>query len=164
MNSIARPLTRLAAATVAAGVLALSPTAAQASPETLQRSIGNLVQAPLDIVLSPIVAFRTLFINLRDVEDTTAVRVAYALPGYVWLTGLQAGAGTLRGIAGALELVPGIFLLPFEADLNPLYDPADRGGALVELENPLAEVGWLEYAPIVTWNVRFGITYTSAEY
>lgn len=168
MKSIARPFSRQAANAVAvvAALLALSmaPTSAQASPETLQRSMGNLLQSPLDIVLAPVVAFRTLFMNLRDVGDTPAVRVAYALPGYVWLTGLQVGGGVMRGIAGALELIPGIVLLPFEADLDALYDPADRGGALVELDNPLAEVGWLEYAPVVTWPVKFGVTYTSAEY
>jgi hypothetical protein len=164
VNCISRPFTRLVAAAVATLLLSLSPTSAQASPETLQRSLGNLLQCPLDIVLAPVVAFRTLFINLRDVDDTPAVRVAYALPGYVWLTGLQAGAGALRGLTGALELVPGILLLPFEADLDALYDPADRGGALVELENPLGEMPVVEYFPLVTWHVRFGITYSSAEY
>lgn len=168
MNSIARPFARRAALAVATVLLAtcamtLAPTGAEASPETLQRSVSNILQAPLDIVLAPVVAFRTLITNLRDVEDTPAVQVAYALPGYVWLTGLQAGAGVLRGVAGLLELVPGIVLLPFKADLDALYDPADRGGALVEVENPLGEVSWLEYAPMLTFDLRFGITYTSAE-
>jgi hypothetical protein len=157
-------MTRTVAAAVAAMMLSLAPSGAQASPETLQRSLGNLLQCPLDVMLAPVVAFRTLFNNLRDVDDTVPVRVVYALPGYVWLTGLQIGGGTLRGIAGALELLPGIFLLPFKADLDALYDPADRGGSLVELDNPLAEVGSLEYVPLLTWHVKFGVTYTSAEY
>ena len=133
-------------------------------PETLQRSVGNLVQAPLDILLAPVVAGRTLFQNLRDIDDTPAVRIFYALPGYAWLTGLHVGAGALRGITGALELLPGIFLLPFETDLGTLFDPAETGGALIEYDNPLADVDALHYFPLVTWHIKFGIRYTSAEY
>jgi hypothetical protein len=154
----------MSAATAAAAALAFSPLPALASPETLQRSVGNLVQAPLDMLLAPVVAGRTLFQNLRDIDDSTGVRVFYAFPGYLWLTGLHVGAGALRGIAGALELLPGIFLLPFETDLDALYDPAETGGALIEVDNPLAEVGLLHYFPLVTWHIKFGIRYTSAEY
>jgi hypothetical protein len=154
----------MSAATAAAAALAFSPLPALASPETLQRSVGNLVQAPLDMLLAPVVAGRTLFQNLRDIDDSPGVRVFYAFPGYLWLTGLHVGAGALRGIAGALELLPGIFLLPFETDLDALYDPAETGGALIEVENPLAEVDSLHYFPLVTWHIKFGIRYTSAEY
>jgi hypothetical protein len=154
----------MSAATAAAAALAFSPLPALASPETLQRSVGNLVQAPLDMLLAPVVAGRTLFQNLRDIDDSPAVRVFYAFPGYLWLTGLHVGAGALRGIAGALELLPGIFLLPFETDLDALYDPAETGGALIEVENPLAKVDSLHYFPLVTWHIKFGIRYTSAEY
>lgn len=142
----------------------LAPASAQASPETLRRSLGNIIQSPVDIVLAPIVAGRTVVTNLRDVDDTPAVRVFYAAPGYVWLTGVQVGSAVLRGVAGCLELLPGIFLLPFETDIDPLFDPADRGAALVELENPLAEDDVARWFPMITWNVRFGVTYTSAEY
>ncbi len=152
----------LIALTVA--LLGLSSAPAAASPETLRRSVGNLVQAPLDMLLAPVVAGRTLYQNLRDIDDTLAVQVVYALPGYVWLTGLHVGAGALRGIAGALEFLPGLILLPLETDLDPLYDPAETGGAMVELDNPLAEVDSLYYVPLITWHVKFGIRYTSAEY
>ena len=159
-----RPITRLFAALAVSSLLALAPVAASASPETLRRALGNLIQAPLDIALAPVVAARTLVGNLRDVDDTMPVKVVYAAPGYVWLAGLQVGAGALRGIAGGLELLPGLLLLPLETDLDPLYDPADRGGALFELENPLAENSVARWVPLITWNVRFGVTYTSAEY
>ena len=160
-----RMISRLSPTLVAiALVLAIGPSSAQASPETLRRSLGNLIQAPLDVVLAPVVAGRTLVNNLRDIDDTTAVRVVFAAPGYLWLTGVQAGAGVLRGVAGGIELIPGIFLMPFETDIDALYDPADRGAALVEYENPLAENDILRWIPLVTWNVRFGVTYTSADY
>lgn len=145
-------------------VLAIGPSSAQASPETLRRSLGNLIQSPLDVALAPVVAGRTLVNNLRDIDDTTAVRAVFAAPGFLWLTGVQAGAGVLRGVSGGLELVPGIFLMPFETDIDALYDPADRGAALIEYENPLADDDIMRWIPLVTWNVRFGITYTSADY
>ncbi len=155
---------RLAAALAVASLLAWAPAAAQASPETLQRSIGNMIQTPLDIALAPIVAGRTLINNLRDIDDTTAVKVAYAVPGYFWLAGVQIGGAALRGVAGLLELVPGLILLPLATDLDALYDPADRGAAMFEMENPLAENDIARWIPLITWNVRFGVTYTSAEY
>ncbi len=157
---------RLAArvAAVASLLAVIVPASAHASPETLRRSLGNIIQSPLDVVLAPVVAGRTLVSNLRDVDDTTAVQVFYAAPGYFWLAGVQVGAAVLRGVSGGLELLPGIFLLPFETDIDPLFDPADRGAAMVELENPLAENDIAKWFPMVTWNVRFGVTYTSAEY
>ena len=149
---------RLAALLGALALFSGLPGTAQAGPETLQRAMANIIQAPLDVMLAPVVAGRTLYTNLRDIDDTPAVRVVYAAPGYIWLTAVQGGAAILRGIAGCLELLPGIFLLPFETELDPLFDPADRGAALVEYD--WHEEGWF---PVVFWG-RFGVTYTSAEY
>ena len=161
MRLISRLCSTLAAVAL---LLAVAPSTAQASPETLRRAIGNIIQAPLDVVLAPVVAARTLVNNLRDIQDTPGVQYVYAAPGFLWLTGVQAGGAVLRGISGGLELIPGIFLIPFDTDIDALYDPADRGGALVEFENPLAEDDVARWIPLITWNVRFGITYTSAEY
>jgi hypothetical protein len=142
----ARGLTAGIAALSLAAVLA--PSVGQASPATLQRSVGNMVQAPLDAALSPMVAWATLNNNIRDIEDTPGVRLAYYVPGYFWLVGLQVGASAIRGLTGAIEFLPGLFLLPFEADLDPLFDPVERGQALVEWENPVM-------------NIKFGIDYQS---
>jgi len=138
----------LLAATIAAVGVALAPAPAEASPATMQRALGNILWSPLDLALSPIVAFSTLNRNIRDIDDTTAVRVAYYVPGYLWLVGLQIGSAGIRGITGALELLPAIPLLFMDADLDPLFDPVERGEALVEFENPLL-------------NVKFGINYQS---
>jgi len=142
----ARPVIRILAGIAAAAVLALAPATAHASPETLKRSMGNMLQAPLDLALSPIVAWATLNRNIRDIDDTPGVRIAYYVPGYFWLVGLQVGASAIRGLTGALEFLPGLVLLPFDADLDPLYDPVERGEALVEWENPVM-------------NLKFGINY-----
>jgi hypothetical protein len=44
-----------------------------------------------------------------------------------------------------------VILLPFEADLDPLFDPADENEALVNFENPV-------------FNFKFGVNYTSSGY
>lgn len=148
MISRPRPWIALAAALL---LLGLATTPAHASPATLKRSIENLVLSPFDILMSPIVAGKTVYNNLRDIDDSTAVRIVYPLPGWAWVTMVQAGAGALRCVTGALELVPGIVLLPFDADLQPLFDPADENEALVDYELPF-------------FHVRFGIDYTTAAY
>jgi hypothetical protein len=124
---------------------------AAASPETLKRAMSNILFAPVDIALSPIVAARSIYNNLRDIDDTVGVKVAYPVPGFAWNTGLQIGAGAIRELTGLIELVPGIFLLPFEADMDPLFAPAEKADALVDVETP----------PLA---VKFGIDYSSVPY
>lgn len=122
-----------------------------ASPETLKRSIGNLTQFPLDLALSPVVAGKTVYQNLRDIDDSMAVKIFYPVPGFVFVTFVQAGAAVLRGVTGVFEFFPGLGLLPFEADLDPLFDPADENEALVDYETPV-------------FNFKFGVSYTSSGY
>lgn len=141
-----RKTRRLVAACIVAAAVAFAPTTASASWETIQRSVGNIVQSPLDLVCSPFVAWMTLNRNIRDVDDTTAVRVAYYVPGYIWLVGVNAGASVIRGLTGALEFLPGLVLIPFDADLDPLFDPAERGEGLIEFENDV-------------FPIKFGINY-----
>lgn len=155
MNPLSRAPRRLVARLALVGaVFALvfmisSPVSA--SPETLKRSIENLTLFPLDIALSPVVAGKTVYQNMRDIDDSTAVRIAYPVPGFLWVTFVQSFSSVLRGVTGAFELLPGIGLLPFDADLEPLFDPADENEALVDYETPV-------------YNVRFGVNYTTAGY
>jgi hypothetical protein len=157
---------------VAAVVLAattLAPAPAQASPETLRRSFGNILQGPIDSLLSPITGMLTLARNLNDIDDTPAVRIVYALPGWIWLTGLNFGSGGIRTITGLLEILPGVILFPFETDIDPLFDPVVDARALFEWDNPLEynENPWVFYNPIVApfaIHVKFGIDYTRADY
>jgi hypothetical protein len=122
-----------------------------ASPETLKRSIENLTQWPLDLALSPVVAGKTVYQGLQDIDDSTAVKIAYPVPGFVWVTFVQAGTAVLRGLTGVIEFLPGLGLLFFDADLDPLFDPADDNEALVDFETPV-------------YHIKFGIDYTSAGY
>ena len=120
---------------------------AAASPETLKRSVSNMLMAPLDFAFSPVVSAHSVYNNIQNVDDTMGVRIAYVVPGYAWDTGVQVAASAVRIIAGALEFLPGIGLFFFDADLDPLFSPVERSQALVDYDTP----------PI---NFKFGITYT----
>ena len=135
---------------VLAGVallLAALAAPASASPETLKRSVSNILFGPLDVAFTPVVSARAVIHNLQNVDDTMGVRVAYAVPGYVWDMGVQIGAGTIRVLTGVIEFLPGLGLFFFDADLDPLFSPVERGQALVDYDTP----------PL---NIKFGITYT----
>jgi hypothetical protein len=127
----------------------LAPTRAAASPETLKRSAGNILFAPLDIAASPFTAGKALVTNLREADDPQWMRIVFPVPGYVWMLGVQIGGGALREVAGLLELVPGLGLLFFEADLDPLFDPVEHNEALVDLETP----------PL---RIKFGVNYVAS--
>jgi hypothetical protein len=142
------PLLRLVSAFLAAGLLALPAVPADASPKTLKRSIENLTQWPLDVAMSPVVSGYSIYKNMRDIGDSTAVRIFYPVPGYAWNVMVQVGAGVLRGVTGVIEFVPGIVLVPFDADLDPLFDPSIDNDALVNWENGF-------------YDVKFGVDYTT---
>jgi len=149
--SLKRPYSRVTATLLLGSMLVITPSAAMASPETLQRSVGNIVQAPLDMVLSPIVAGIGITQKLSDIEDTMAVRVVFTVPGYIWYTGVCLFGGALRGVTGLIEFLPGLILLPAaDTDLDPMFAPTERAPALVERDEP-----------IVIY-IKFGIDYTTA--
>lgn len=139
----------LLAAAVAAPLLVLAPSPAAASPETIKRSISNLVLFPVDLALSPYVATRAVIQNWRSSGDTDAVKYAYIAPGIPWGISVNMGASVLRGVAGALEFLPGLVLIPFEADMQPLYDLSLNNAALYSTG---------EEAPVT---VRLGVDYIS---
>lgn len=134
---------------VAALLLAASP--AQASPETLKRSLQNIAFAPLDMVLSPVVATHTIYNNLRDIDDSLGVRVVYVIPGIAWNTGVQSMSAVVREITGLIELLPGLGLFFVRADLDPLYAPIERGSALIDV-------------PTRAVHFKIGIDYTTVPF
>jgi len=139
---------RIAAIGIALSIALLLAGPAAASPETLRRSVGNILFAPFDFFLSPVTAATSVYNNLQDVDDSTGVRIFYAIPGVAWNTGLNVGTSAIRAIAGILEFIPGLGLAFFEADLDPLFPPAENQDAMVDIDTP----------PL--W-VKFGIYYTS---
>ncbi|MBT40808.1 MAG: hypothetical protein CL938_19940 [Deltaproteobacteria bacterium] len=119
---------------------------ASASSATLKRAVTNLAFGPLDFALSPITGTTGVYRNLEDIDDSTGVRIVYAVPGVVWNTAFNMGGSVLRVFSGVLEMVPGILLLPFEADMSPLFAPPDRAPALID-----EETDWL--------SIKIGINY-----
>jgi hypothetical protein len=140
---------RMLTVALAAGGLALVSAPAGASPQTLKRSVQNLTQAPLDIALAPATSAVTIYKNITSIGDTTAVRIFYPIPGFAWNSMVNIGAGVLRGVTGVMEFVPGLILLPFDADIDPLFDPAEDNAGLVQWENGI-------------YDVNFGVDYTTA--
>ena len=136
---------------MATALVLVAPLSAQASTKTLARSVSNIFFAPLDILLSPVTAGKGQVEKMTEIEDTMGVRVVYALPGYIWYTGVIIGAGTIRGLTGLIQFIPAVVLLPFETDMDEMMDPVDRAPALVEIDSEL-------------FPVKFGIDFTSAEF
>lgn len=129
-------MTRLPRALLLMAVLLFVASPAAATYATLKRSMGNIVLAPVDMALSPVVATNTIYNNLRDIDDSLGVRVVYLPFGVCWNTGVQAMAAIIREITGLIEFVPALIVLPLEADLDPLYAPIDRGNALLDYDTP----------------------------
>jgi hypothetical protein len=127
----------------------LASTPASATPETLKRSVGNILFAPFDILASPATAGMVLSTNLREIDDARWKQIVFPIPGYVWILGVQIGGGAIREIAGLLELVPGLGLLFFDADLDPLFGPAERNEAMVDRQTPAL-------------NIKFGVNYIAS--
>lgn len=127
------------------------------------------MMGPFDMLLAPVQAVNTVYRNLEDVDDSTGVRVAYAVPGVGWLTLLNFGCGMIRILTGTLEVVPGVLLFGSESDIEPLFDPVEDAGALFEWDNPLIENEnpWVYYNPLVApfaIRVKMGINYTRPDY
>jgi hypothetical protein len=130
----------LAAALFALGLGLAAPPPAAASPETLKRAASNMLFGPVDVVFSPVVGTQTVYRNIQDIDDSMWVRVVYLLPGVAWNITLQAGSGIIRCMTGVIEFLPGLGLLPFEADLDPIFAPAEKADALVDVDTPVLDV------------------------
>lgn len=117
----------------ALGLLVVAaPGVSHAGAKTLTRSFQNLLLFPFDMALSPYVGGKAIFTAWRSSDDTKAVKYGYAPFAPIWGIGVQTGASVIRGVAGALELLPGLVLLPFDAEMNPLYDLPENQPALVD--------------------------------
>jgi len=149
MKIVGRSLRRRLVTGLSAAVLMFAVASpASATSETLLRSIESIICAPFDVILSPIIATMTLTENMRYIDDSHGVQVAYALPAAGWNTGIVAGVGVLRTVYGVLEFVPGLFLLFSESDIDALFAPVENSEALYEIDSPFILL-------------RFGMKYTA---
>lgn len=150
-------------------LVVLCPASASASPDTLRRGLGNMMMGPFDMLLAPVQGIYTVSRNLEEIDDSEAVRIGYAVPGWAWLTLLDFGCGMIRVFTGALETIPGVVLFASESDVDPLFDPVEDARALFEWDNPLIEVEnpWVYYNPVVApfaIRIKMGIDYTRPDY
>ncbi len=120
-------------------VLSVASPAA-ASSETLKRAISNILFGPTDVALGPIVGARSVYHNIQDIDDTPGVRIAFIIPGVAWNGAMCMAGGVLRTLTGVLEFIPGLILLPFEADMDPLFAPPGRADALIDEDTKLLEI------------------------
>lgn len=144
-------LRRLVSSAALVALLAtVAPSASHAGVKTLTRATQNILFFPFDIALTPFVASKITWDSWRDSDDTPAVKYGYALVAPFWNMGIQVGGSAIRGVAGCLELLPGIALLPFKAEMNPLYDLPETQPAWVDVGND-------------HFKMRFGINYIQAQ-
>ena len=68
------------------------------------------------------------------------MRIVYAVPGVVWNTAFIMGCSVVRTFSGAVELLPGLMLIPFETDMDPIFAPPERANALIDEEFDLMPV------------------------
>jgi hypothetical protein len=139
----------ISGAALIALLVASVPAPAQAGTQTLSRAVRNILMAPLDVILSPVVATKALYTNWRDSDDTMAVKIVYPIPGWVWLTSVELGASVIRGISGAIELIPGLFLVPTDTELDPIYELPESRSALVNWQDATG------------FGLKFGVDYVS---
>ena len=130
-------------------LVAAAPGVSHAGTKTLARSVQNLIFFPFDLALSPFVATKTTYENWRASDDTKAVKYGYALFAPFWSFGVEAGASVIRGVAGMLELLPGIVLLPFDAQMNAIYDLPETQPAWVDVGSD-------------AFRMKFGVNYLAA--
>lgn len=138
------------AALLATGVALLVAGSAGATTTVIKRSFENMPQGVVDMALSPVTAGTAIYNNMTTIEDTMAVRVAYAVPGYFWNVMCNFGGGIIRSLTGVLELPAGVVLLFSDAEMEPLFDPAEDNEALLTYD---------EYEDIYRFKV--GVDYTT---
>lgn len=162
-------LSRALAAALALTSAALTPGAALASPDTLRMATENLLEGPVDMAMAPVTAGHVIVENAGEVGLEPVGGPLYGVLGHPGMTALHVGWGLLRTISGALLLVPGVLLFPFEGvDVPEEANVFSHGDALVEAENPLAtdppELEWIPPATHVTLDAKMGIEVPYAKY
>jgi hypothetical protein len=128
---------------------------ALAGTAALKRAVENATQGPLDILLSPVVAFHSAYLNTETAETTagrTALR-ALAFPSIMFFDWMASG---FRTWAGAMEIPVGVAVLlagPVKELEPPVFFDADKSPALVDHETAIFHFKFGAYH-IANQNVR----------
>ncbi|HXZ86154.1 MAG TPA: hypothetical protein VEI82_11765, partial [Myxococcota bacterium] len=89
-------------------LVAGTPTPARADASQLCRAAANLVLAPADAALAPVIAAKDEYYGLREIGDPIGLKIVGAAPGYLLLLGMQAGGTVFREISALMELPMGM--------------------------------------------------------
>jgi len=111
----------LALALALAALAAGAPSQARADAGQLCRAASNMVLAPADMILGPVIAGKDEYYGLTEIDDPMAMKVIGAVPGYILLLGLQTGGSIIREIAAVMEMPLGVVTLFREGEQPPLF-------------------------------------------
>ena len=114
-------LRALALALALAALAAGAPSQARADAGQLCRAASNMVLAPADMILGPVIAGKDEYYGLTEIDDPMAMKVIGAVPGYILLLGLQTGGSIIREIAAVMEMPLGVVTLFREGEQPPLF-------------------------------------------
>jgi len=105
--------------------------AADDRTETLRRAVGNVLQGPLDVALSPVVTAQTLYANAKaENYSLPATATLELLGGAGWFFPVTAATGVFRIWSGFAEIPVGLALLVSKSftkwEPPALFDVADK--------------------------------------
>jgi hypothetical protein len=126
-------------AMLVAGSLSAAPAAAQVA--TMRRAAENILMAPVDVVLTPVVVKNTVQSGLERANMPTALAIPTAGMGIIFSSMLQFVVTGARLTAGIIELPVGALIAPVDAlterDLStPVLFSTEGTEAVLRRETP----------------------------
>jgi len=103
-------------ALLVATCLMIAPASAQVS--TMKRGAENIIMAPVDVVLTPVVVTKTLQARLEEANMPVALAVPTAGAGIFLYSTLQLVVTGARLFAGLVELPLGAVIAPLDAVMD----------------------------------------------
>jgi hypothetical protein len=126
------------------------PAAAQSA--AVKRAVENILLAPLDFVVAPVTAYKTLDVNMETTMESTGGRVTTGIFGYPLVLGAYGVLAGFREAAGIIELPVGLALWPVNAfhkvSVSAFFDEGEAA-ALVDV-------------PSSAFHLKFGTRYLAA--
>jgi len=127
--TIAVTVALLAASTMALAAEAATEDFAERAT-TLKRATGNVIQGPMDMILTPQTVVRSVMYTAETREYNALETAAYAPLAVTWIGGLNLVSSGYRLFAGLLEVPVGMVLLGTKSFTNwepePFFEPGNN--------------------------------------
>ena len=121
--------------------------------DTLRRAVANVLLAPLDVALSPVVTVQALYDNAKAANYSPPATVALELLGGAgWFFPVTAATGVFRMWSGFAEVPVGLTLLVSKSFTS--WEPAP----FFEMRGKAAMVSY----PSAVIPIEFGVNYLGA--